>query len=189
MFLCTKFPVTLSHFLKPFQICRGNFKNHFFPLTVVNLNAGAQRLFSLPAALSCHFQREDHDSGLLLEDSRLFTGLSQCDKPGRRPGPARAGRSSRPLVAVPAGGGTVCNVVLHPASHGQSRPRWLTRSAPGPARRASAPDIMIPASMWLAYVTHELRRSAFKGSSALSSCCKSSSNVGLDSDCDDDCIC
>ena len=118
-----------------------------------------------------------------------ITGLSQCDKPGRRPGPALAGRSSRPLVAVPAGGGTVCNVVLHPASHGQSRPRWLTRSAPGPARRASAPDIMIPASMWLAYVTHELRRSAFKGSSALSSCCKSSSNVGLDSDCDDDCIC
>ena len=69
---------------------------------------------------------------------RLFTGLSQCDKPGRRPGPARAGRSSRPLVAVPAGGGTVCNVVRHPASHGQSRPLWLTRSAPGPARRASA---------------------------------------------------
>jgi hypothetical protein len=98
MFLCTKFPVTLSHFLKPFQIYRGNFKNHFFFLTVVNLNAGAQRLFSLPAALSCHFQREDHDSGLLLEDS----GLSPvCHNVTNRVGalaqPGPAGAPSRPL--------------------------------------------------------------------------------------------
>jgi len=53
-------------------------------------------------------------------------------------------RPSQGHATQRAGGGTVCNVVLHPPSHSQSRPLWLTRSAPGPGLRCGWPGADAP---------------------------------------------
>jgi hypothetical protein len=53
-------------------------------------------------------------------------------------------RPSQGHATQRAGGGTVCNVVLHPPSHSQSRPLWLTRSAPGPGLRCGWPGTDAP---------------------------------------------